>query len=417
MRIVIVTHYWEPHVGGIEVIAAEHAQRLVRRGHEVTVVTSRLTGDPAFEESDGIRIHRIRALNPFERHGIPFPLFSWRLLPMVAELIRTSDVVLAHSHAFLGSVAAVLAAKRYGRPSVLLQHNPFVQFRFPWNVLELTDDYLVGRRVVRAATILAAVSKHTRDHLSRLAGDRPIHVLYNGVDTLRFRPPGNVTERLEIRRRFGIPESAFIALTIRRLVFRNGVATLVKAASRLPQSPDTRVVIGGVGPEEAHLRRLIETERIGNVQLIGSISDADLADYYRAADAFVLPTLTGEGFSNSLMEALASGLPIIATRVGSPEEVVEPGENGMLIHPNDEQAMADAIVALRDEPARARVMSTRARATAERFNWETRVDSLEGLLRQACDGGAGARPLWHPGLPATRPAAMAGRLDADVSRS
>ena len=120
MRILIATHYWRPHRGGVETVAWEQARRLVQRGHQVSVVTSKLAGDSSISEDDGFPVYRVTAANFLEARGIPYPIFSYRLLPLLARLVPAHDVVLVHSHTFLSSVAATWVARRQSSDRLLL---------------------------------------------------------------------------------------------------------------------------------------------------------------------------------------------------------------------------------------------------------------------------------------------------------
>ena len=383
MRVLMVTHYWRPHWGGIETVAWEQAHRLVQGGHEVSVVTSRLRGDPEESQDDGFPVHRVAALNTLEGLGIPYPVFSYRLLPVLARLASGHDVVLVHSHTFMSSVAGAMMARRHRLPLVVLQHNPFVRYRFPWSTVENAADFLLGRYTFRSATTLLAISEHTRRYVRGLAGDRPVDVLYNGVDACRFTPVASPLERSRVRARLGLPVEGFLLFTVRRLIFRNGLDTLLAACRRLKERSDIAVIIGGSGPEAPKLERYIEQEGLSNVRLLGNISAASLPDYYQAADAFVLPTRTGEGFGLVLLEAFASGIPAIATRGGAQEEIVEHGRTGLLVPPGDPEELAEAVMSLSGSSELVTEMGAAARVRAEEMSWDVCVDRLEEVLTQA----------------------------------
>ncbi len=399
MKVLIVTHYWHPHRGGVERVALEQARRLAQRGHQVSVVTSRLRGDPAFLREDGCAIYRVRAINLLERRGIPYPLFSPGLVPLLRRLMASHDIVLAHSHVFLGTVASAALSRAARKPLVLLQHHPYVQYRPPWSLAEGLLDATLGRFALRSATALLAISRHTRAYVQRLAGPRPVHLLYNGVDTRRFTPAASERERQDARARLGLPPDRLVLFTVRRLVFRNGLDTLLDACRLLGDRQDVLAVIGGSGPERAAMEQHIQGHGLGNVRLAGFIPDDLLPDYYRAADVFVLPSLTGEGFGLVLLEAFASGIPAIATRSGGPEEVVEPGRTGLLVPPGDAAALARAVQDMLGQPDRLRQMGQAARVRAEAMDWERNVDRLESFLLRASGVAAPAPAMGGASLP------------------
>jgi D-inositol-3-phosphate glycosyltransferase len=404
VKILAVTHYWHPHRGGIETVALQQARRLARRGHQMSIVTSRLAGDPAFTSLDGVSVHRVRAANWFEAsRGIPFPIFSPKLVPLLARLSPEHDVVLVHNHTYLGSVAASFVASAQRRPVVLLQHSPFVDYRFPWKLVEHAADQLLGRPTLRRADAILATTAFTREYVRRLVPERRVDLMPLGVDTQRFTPAESGEYVTAVRQRLGIPENAFVLLSLRRLVFRNGLDTLVEAARLLQRHEDVFVAIAGCGPEHHAIERYIQQHGLDNVRLMGFAADDDLPDLYRAADAFVLPTRTGEGFGLVLLEAFASGIPCIATRGGGQEEVIDHGRTGLLISPGSAAELADAALAL-ERDMDGKTMGIAAREAAVERDWERSVDRLEealagAALRSSVQETAGG----HAAIPANPP--------------
>jgi glycosyltransferase involved in cell wall biosynthesis len=305
---------------------------------------------------------------------------------MLDRLIIAHDVVLIHNHTYLSSVTAALAARRRRRAVVLLQHSPFVEYRFPWNVVERAADRLLGQLTLRSARRILAVSGYTRQYVQQLIGDRPVTVIHSGVDTRRFSPVTSAAEKTRLRARLGWPEDCFVLFTLRRLVFRNGLDLLLTACARLKDRHDIAVIIGGGGPERQVLERVIRRERLDNVRLVGRVPEALLPDCYRAADAFAFPSRTGEGFGLVLLEAFSSGLPAIVTRGGGQEEIVQEGRSGFLVPASAPEALAAAIIGLQRDPQRARVMGAAARASAVERDWERHVDQLVEVLREAARG-------------------------------
>jgi glycosyltransferase involved in cell wall biosynthesis len=383
MRILTAAHYWPPHVGGVEFEAREQSRRLAARGHELTVVSSRIADDRPLSFDDGFPVHKVAASNVLEdRMRLPYPLYSPQLFSVMAHLAQRVDVVSAHTHTFMSTIAAARAARIHGKPFVLIQNNPYIEYRFPLNLVQRAADATIARYTLGAADRLVAISEFTADYLRRLAPTRPVTVMHLGTDVERFSPVG-AAARTEIRARLGLPAHAFVALTVRRLFFRNGLDTLLDASELLRDRPDLHVVIGGSGPERNEIQRRIERSGLTNVHLVGFIPDADLADYYRAADVFVLPTRTAEGFGLVLMEAAASGVPSIATDSGAPREIVDDAVTGLLVEPGAPAELAAAIARLHDSPALLASMSRAALAKSTEFTWDRSIDVLEAILADA----------------------------------
>ncbi len=381
MRILIATHYWRPHRGGIETVAFEQARRLVTRNHVVTVLTSRLRGDPANEVEEGIQVHRIRALNALEPQGVPFPIFSPSLWLQMTQLVRAHDLVLAHSHLFLTSAAAVTAAHRVGKPSLILQHNTYVEYSWPWSLLEDVADQSLGRWTLKMAGRRLAVSDAAAQYVQSLAPG-PTSLLRNGVDAQRFHPIAGEREKASLRARLGLDPGAFVVFTVRRLSFKNGVDTLLEAALRLRDCNGFQIVIAGSGPDRPAVDRYLARHGLTSVRVLGFVDDAELVDWYRAADLFVLPSKSGEGMPMVVLEAFASGLPVLATRAGGQVEMIEEGENGWLIPPSSPELMAAAIAEARDRPEATRQMGRKARSGVESLDWDRQVTLLEGYFNE-----------------------------------
>lgn len=380
MRVLTAAHYWPPHVGGVEFEAREQSRRLVARGHEVTVVSSRIADDRAISFDDGFPVHKVAASNVLEdRIRLPYPLYSPKLFGVMSRLARDADIVVAHTHTFMSTIAAARAARRHAKPFVLIQNNPYIDYKFPLNLAQRTADMTIGRYTIGSADRLVAISEFTAGYLRRLAPNRDVTVMHLGADVERFSPV-DPAGRVAIRGRLGLPEGAFIALTVRRLFYRNGLDTLLDAAARLRDHADVHVVIGGSGPERAEIEAGIRRGGLDNVHMVGFIPDADLPDYYRAADVFVLPTRTAEGFGLVLMEAAASGVASIATNSGAPREIVDDGVTGLLVPPDAPADLAAAIARLSESPDVLASMSRAALAKSSEFTWERSIDALEGIL-------------------------------------
>jgi D-inositol-3-phosphate glycosyltransferase len=383
MRILTAAHYWPPHVGGVEFEAREQSRRLVARGHDVTVVSSRIADDRALSYDDGFPVHKVAASNVLEeRIRLPYPLYSPRLFGVAADLARDVDVVIAHTHTFMSTIAAARAARKHSKPFVLIQNNPYIEYGFPLNVVQRTADATLARYTVRSADRLVAISRFTASYVERLAPNRDVTVMHLGTDVERFSPV-RADRRAEIRKRLELPADAFVAITVRRLFYRNGLDTLLDAATRLRDRANVHIVIGGSGPERDEIQQRIERDGLVNVHLVGFIPDADLPDYYRASDVFVLPTRTAEGFGLVLREAAASGIPSIATDSGAPREIIDDEVTGLLVPPGAPAELAAAIARLVDSPHELVAMGRAALAKSAEFTWDRSIDTLERILTEA----------------------------------
>ncbi len=135
----------------------------------------------------------------------------------------------AHGHPYLSSLIAAKMAKRYGKPLVLTQHNTFIEYKGVWNTVERLNDIVVGKQVLKMADKIIVVSKATKNYVLSLGADpEKTEVLHNGVDLNRFKPLAGIKE--DMRKKLKIPKDASVALTVRRLVYKNGIDTLIESA-------------------------------------------------------------------------------------------------------------------------------------------------------------------------------------------
>ena len=171
-------------------------------------------------------------------------------------------------------------------------------------------------------------------------------------------------------------------LTVRRLVHRNGLDVLLGACSQLKEHHDVKCLIGGTGPELPNLQRIAEEKDLENVKFLGNISDDKLPEYYKIADLFTLPTRSGEGFGLVILEAFASALPVIATRSGGPEEIIDHGINGLLISVDSANELASSIIKLKMDKLMVEQMKKHAFCKSRKFSWDNNASILEKKLSE-----------------------------------
>ena len=368
-RALIVTHYWPPHVGGIERVAFVQAVALARRGWRVTVATSRLAGDCAVEHEGAIVVRRYPCWNRAEEAlNVPVPLMGPAMFRDLVRLGSEADIIVAHGHAYIGSAYAAHAARKLRKPFVLIQHSPFIDYPFPLSAVERLVDRTLGSYVIRAARRVVAVSTHTERFVQSIAPKADTIVVRSGVDQDRFKPPPSR------KREGGLP----VILTVRRLVPRNGVDVLVRAWRREQLGDRAELVIAGDGPERSTIMGLAAGD--ASIALRGYVSDDELADLYRNCDVFVLPSRSGECFGLVAAEAMATGLPVIATESGGITDLVEDGVNGVLVPTNDSASLGQAIRVLIDDEGKRSRLSRGALDTASSLSWDRSLDQLEDIL-------------------------------------
>ena len=241
----------------------------------------------------------------------------------------------------------------------------------------------VGSRLLyglhREATI--AISEGVRDALVESGLDSArIRVVRSGIDLAPYEAP---FDRAAIRARLGTREGDFLVLQVAALAPHKSQKDLLQAARIvLDQRPETMIWIAGEGILRDELERQHETLKLKDqVRLLGFRDD--VPDLLRAADLFCVSSYL-EGMGTATLDAMAAGLPVVATRVGGIPEIVEDGVTGLLVPPRDPEALAGAILAMAGDPARRRAMGERARDrvrdfSADRTEEETRRVYLEAI--------------------------------------
>jgi sugar transferase (PEP-CTERM/EpsH1 system associated) len=276
-----------------------------------------------------------------------------------------------------GGIDGIMAAKFAGIQSV-------IQGEHGWAMDDpegLNKRRLIARRYLsRWVQEFTCVSRHIERWLIDEVGiRRPINQIYNGVDTTVFYPADG---DLRIRKGLGISEKAFVLGVVSRLDPIKEHPTLLAAFEELRKHrSDARLLVVGDGPERRHLECLAGE----GIHFLGN--RIDVPEILRSLDVFVLPSLN-EGISNTILEAMASGLPVAVTSVGGNKEIVEENVNGMLFRPRDVQALVSILTKyLVDvDVAKAHGRSGRSKA-CNLFGISKMINSYESIYRRVCGLG------------------------------
>jgi len=280
-----------------------------------------------------------------------FPLFrlAWVMRQYRPDIVHTRN---------WGALEAVPAARLAGVPRVIHSEHGYEME----NLSGLPLRHRLFRRAAYAmADLVFTVTEELRNYHAQqawLPSDR-IRVIYNGVDTARFAPRPEI--RARVRQSFGWGADSVVVGTIGRLTPIKNQVTLLLAAERVIRSGiDAHVLVVGDGVEMEAIRRRAEESPLlsGRTHLVGA--SEQVPELLNAMDVFVLPSLK-EGMSNTLLEAMASGLPVVATRVGGNPEIVEDTNSGWLFAPMDIADLADRLTRLTSDPGLRRVLGCAAR--------------------------------------------------------
>lgn len=377
MRVLQLTQRFPPAVGGVEAHVLRLAAGLRDAGVDVAVATTDLRRDVPFERLPSVvepfpfsvRRHRAHKLA-----DVPHGLGIVAPTMLLDALDSGADLLHAHAYGAFPMWAGSLAHALDGAGLVITPHSD--RGRNSWS--KRAFDRVVPHFTLRRATRIIAVSRHEADHLASLGVDPGrIAVIPNGVHLPEF--VGMAERRTTHERLTG--------LFVGRLdPTQKGLVPLVRSLALLPPSLDFRVRLvgedwGGLGVVRDLAARLGVVDR---VEVVGAVSRSVLLEEYERADLLLLPS-TFEPFGIVLLEAMAAGLPVVASNVGGVPEVVVDGETGLLVEPGNPGAIAAAVLRLVGDPGLRARLGGRGRERARSYSWDVLVPRVLAVYREALE--------------------------------
>lgn len=342
IRVVMLIQAYHPRVGGAERQLAALAPLLQARGVDVHILTRRYSGLRSFEMINGVPVHRLPIPGSRPVASLSFTLAA---LPVLYRL--KPDLV--HAHELLSpTTTAVLAKRIFGMPVVakVLRGGQL------GDIAELNQQWSGRRRLAimrHQVDAFITISQEIDEELAAIGvpqEKRPF--IPNGVDMARFTPIP-APERAAVRGKLGLP-TGLMAVYTGRLSPEKQIDQLIAIWPQVQAvHPQATLLLLGTGDQESALK-----EQAGDgVIFRGAV--ADVAPFLQCADLFVLPS-AAEGLSNALLEAMATGLPAVASRVGGAPDLITHGHNGLLIAPDAPGDLAEYIISLLgDRPQRERL--------------------------------------------------------------
>jgi len=369
-RVAMVIQRYLPHVGGAEKQLQQLAPRLKDLGFELYILTRHEKGLKHFELIDGVPVYRLPASGPKAWAAATFILSGlWRLIRIHPDVI--------HAHEILTPATLGLYAKIILRRPLLVK---VLRGGARGDIYKLKrrpmwKSYL--RRLTRQVDAFLVISQEIGEELSALnVPPEKLVFLPNGVDVVRFTPISE--ERKEIlRTELSLPLRAILVVYAGRLVPEKNVDTLLKVWEYVrPKCPSAQLLILGEGEERARL----EAMQVEGTHFTGRVDDA--VPYLQTADLFVLPSST-EGLSNSMLEAMSVGLPVIATSVGGAPDVIQHRVSGWLIPPDDLDSLLHGLETLLEDNALRFTLGSNARQRVlSDFSLDSVARRLAALYQQ-----------------------------------
>lgn len=354
----MISAYFPPVVGGTEIQTLRLAKALITRNVNPFVITERLKGLKRFEKVDGVPVYRLFTLGLGTVASLSF-MFSSFLFLMKNR--RKYQII----HAHLASSPAITAAIA----GKLLRKKVIVKFGRSGKVgdIQTSDRTCLGRAKLKILMKYGDVFVCPSEEVKRESIDygfakRKVVKIPNGVDTALFHPVDDL-QKQDLKRRFNFP-SLPILIYSGRLESVKGLAVLFMAWQIVIKSEkEGYLLIIGNGSQKGSLISLAkELKIIESIKFTGQVDNVN--EYLQTGNGFVFPS-TAEGLSNALLEAMATELPIVATKIGGTEEIIENKKNGFLVEPGKVHQFAKGIITLLSQPEVGHKLGREARRTIE----------------------------------------------------
>jgi phosphatidylinositol alpha-mannosyltransferase len=362
VRILLVCPYAWDVPGGVQVHIRQLARALEAKPHDVLVLAPARSTTMA---PPPVRIVGRTAGVPYGGTVAPI-CFSRRSFRKIRRLVDVFEPDVVHVHEPLAPSTSMLATFAATAPVVATFH----AFADRSRLMELAAPAL--RTVHRRIAVSIAVSRAAAEFLAR-AVPGEVEIVPNGTDVERFAHPRALAE--------GLPEGRRI-LWAHRLDPQKGFPVALRAFARLAaELEDVHLVVAGDGRDRGALELLSDRDR-RRVVMLGAVPNDDLPQFHAAADVFVAPAVGQESFGVVLIEAMAAGVPVVASDIPGYREVVRDGVDGLLVPPRDPNALAAALRRVLDDPALASALARAGRDRAAEYSWDVVAPRIEAIYQR-----------------------------------
>ena len=374
MRILMLTWEYPPRiVGGIARVVHDLSKRLIKDGHEVTVVTYRDNADvPEYENDKGVNVYRVDNYMIHPNNFIDWIMqLNFNMLSKATEIINKEggfDVI--HAHDWLVTYAAKSLKNAYDIPIVATIHA--TEAGRNSGIHDETQRYINDTEwlLTYEATEVIVNSNYMKNEIQRLFGlpfDK-INVIPNGINLSNFT---GIERDYDFRRQYAMDNEKII-LYVGRLVYEKGVQHLIAAMPKiLSNYNDAKLIIAGRGGMMDELRA--EASNLGlndKIYFTGYLNSKQVQKMYKCADVAVFPS-TYEPFGIVALEAMLAGVPTVVSDVGGLDEIVTHGVDGMKSYAGNANSIADSVTALLYDHQLATNVSKKAKQKVkDQFNWE-----------------------------------------------
>jgi len=378
-KILIFSTAYLPLIGGAEVAIKELTDRLA--DFDFDLITARLKpGLPKLEKIGRINVYRLG-------FGVPildklFLPFSGAVLTLRLNRENCYEYFWCMMATFAAGAAYLANIIRFWRPTPIIltlqEGDSEEHFKKRWfGMINLS-----WRLALKKTKILTVISAYLAERARKFGYKGEIQIIPNGVDLNKFKVESSKLKVKELKNKLGISENEKVIITVSRLVEKNGVGDLIESMGYL--SADVKLIIIGGGELEADLKSKIADLKLSDrVIMLGSINNQALPQYLAAADIFVRPSLS-EGQGISFLEAMAAGVPIIATPVGGIVDFLRDGETGWFCGVKDPHSIAEKIKYVFDERNKDKVREVvnKAKEMVEKtYDWDLIAEKMKTVFK------------------------------------
>jgi UDP-glucose:(heptosyl)LPS alpha-1,3-glucosyltransferase len=391
MKIAIQIEHFDPRRGGAETYTHQLARMLLEHGQEVHVISRSWCNPP-----DGVKLH-----------GVPAP--GWTAWRRIASYSRDADRIAAGLNPdvilSMGKTAAADVLQPHGGTVRCSQKQNVARIAVPWlaffkavfqrvnpkhRAARRQESLQYRRRPLPHVVAVSGMVAQDMRHFFHVPEDR-LHIIHNGVDTRRFHPGRLAPLRQASRDRWHIPADRLVFALVAHNFKLKGVAQLIAAASLLESAGcDFTVVIAGKGKPDRYRSQAVKLGCSSRVIFTGPV--AQIEELYAMADVYVHPTWY-DPCSLVVLEALASGLPVITTRCNGAAELITPGREGFVMETPRDAAELARLMELFFDPGRLRLMKQQAGLLGAQHDWERHFEQMIRVLKTA----ASERKRRHDG--------------------
>lgn len=384
MKILMFSHGYPPVISGVTLVVQKVAREMVRRGHQVTVVTASDSGAPYQDQDQGVDLIRVRsAPNPFWSEG-RLPLLSYNGLQEIVTGLGP-DVINTHDSGLLGIQLYRREDEKGSVPEILTCH---YLPRYVTHYVNIGDTIQEAIEDVAWEITIRMINgfdhvifpTETQQRAFIAEGlETPATVISNGLDTGRYSPNGS--DENNVVERYDLPPGSRI-LAVGRLARDKKLDVLIRAMQDLKSTTQAHLLLVGRGDDRQRLQDLArELEVHDRVHFLGFVPEEDLPALYRQADIFTIASDV-EVQSIPTLQAAATGLPIVAAEAAALPELVDSGHNGYLVPPDNPAALAHALRKIVDNPGLTEKFGQASLEIGRRHAEKPTFDAYEDLFQK-----------------------------------